>query len=242
MKARRNELSYLMITLLIVGLMMINKPSRIWTFTKDLGPITEVTREIAPFDRLQVNAPIQVLLQAGTTTSLRVIAPETTLPWVYTQNKAGTLKISLDPSTDVGDTQVIVTVPALSHIGLNGSGTISGRGVFSFDKMSVENNGSGTLALSLNTEELQLDVTGSGTVILDGTALSAHINVNGSAFVRASELITDDATVVLSGSGRVDIEARDTLQVKMSGSGDVNYKGNPQINSRSSGSGELKPF
>jgi len=101
--------------------------------------------------------------------------------------------------------------------------------------------GFGDVRYELTLPRLELiQLTGSGDVTLTGSAAELSVDLEGSGSVDAEELEAQDAVVNLSGSGEVDVAARDSLSVDLSGSGQVTYSGDPSTDVRVSGSGDVE--
>ena len=63
--------------------------------------------------------------------------------------------------------------------------------------------------------------------------------MSGSAECNAAALTAKRATVSVSGSGDVTVNASETLDAKVSGSGSVHYLGSPKLTKAVSGSGSI---
>ena len=62
----------------------------------------------------------------------------------------------------------------------------------------------------------------------------------GSGDVKAMDLLSEETSVKIMGSGNADVYSSVKLNVDVAGSGDVRYKGGGQVNSHIAGSGEVK--
>ena len=76
---------------------------------------------------------------------------------------------------------------------------------------------------------------------MGGEVEAQDIRISGSGDFRGQDLSTTSTSVVVSGSGDVDVRAEDELDVMISGSGSVRYGGDPSISKVVSGSGSVKP-
>ena len=73
-----------------------------------------------------------------------------------------------------------------------------------------------------------------------GRATSQTIDISGAGSYRATELASNDARVMVSGAGRVIVQAEKTLRIDLSGAGSVEYIGNPKVTQKISGAGRVK--
>jgi len=118
-------------------------------------------------------------------------------------------------------------------------GEISGQNTIETNELTVKTNGSGKVDIAVRVQKLVVDINGSGTVTLSGTAEQVKLDSSGSGTFHARQLAARDAEVRISGSGKVEVNAKEKLIVNISGSGRVAYEGNPTVESHISGSGQL---
>ncbi len=139
---------------------------------------------------------------------------------------SGSLKIE----TDAGDTEANVS----------GSGDMIVRGSLASFDGSI--SGSGKIELNATINRITaFDISGSGKALASGQTSGVDVEISGSGKVLAADLEASKCRVRISGSGSVEINVKDELDVKISGSGDVRYRGNPaHVNAHSSGSGSVK--
>ncbi len=154
--------------------------------------------------------------------------------------------------------EIRVSTPSVNNIELNGSGHVycyglksedlilrlSGSGEIDLSRMDarsarLELEGSGNIDCVGDVENLYSQIEGSGEIKISGSALNSELRVIGSGHLRAGELNTDVCTAYISGSGIIDTDVNNSLDVTIIGSGIVNYFGNPVITSYISGSGKI---
>jgi len=187
------------------------------------GRVISERRTVGSFDRVSVLGSNNVSLVQGNEVSVDVNAYENLLPYLETYVEAGTLYVRYRPNTNVrNDNSLIrIRVPSLAGISVSGSGNIITETAFNFDR-------------------LEAVISGSGNISLFGTVRSLNCRISGSGNLRAFDLLADEVTIAISGSGSASVNARNTLDATISGSGEVVYQGNPAVNSRISGSGKVR--
>ena len=115
---------------------------------------------------------------------------------------------------------VEVSLPSLDRLRLQGDGNITVTGIDA-QRLTVALPGSGNIAASGTTTELDVTINGEGTALL-------------------RRLIARDATAALNGDGSIMLTATHSLTATVSGSGTVLYGGNPpQVTQRITGSGTI---
>lgn len=183
------------------------------------------TRQVATLDGLDVNGPMQVEVQVGQQTALKLEGDANILPLVRTDASGGSLRIWIEGSIRSNSPiRVTYSTPALRHLSANGSGSMSVTG--------------------LNGSPLEMSLNGSRSVRLSGNVTQLDARLNGSGGLNASGLDSGSTTARLNGSGRLDLGRinGDTLNLDLRGSGGANASGNVRnmtVRLNGSGSADL---
>jgi len=180
------------------------------------------TREVAPFDSVELAGGNNVVIQVGGKQSVVVKADDNLLGRVTTKVQSGTLVIGNTPGSLMAKSpmSVVVTVPTLSELTLAGGGNIVVNGI--------------------KTENLKVALSGGGNLTGNGEAKSLSLTLSGSGNVWFTRLVADDVSAVLSGSGNIFVTAIKSLDASVPGSGSIVYAGSPQNVARSvTGSGTI---
>ncbi|GHV30336.1 hypothetical protein FACS189481_4440 [Clostridia bacterium] len=90
------------------------------------------------------------------------------------------------------------------------------------------------------TKDFKCEINGSGSVSLDGNAENLDIKVDGSGEVSANNFKTQSAVVEIEGSGDCEVCASKSLKVDITGDGKVLYSGDPQVEKNIFGSGSVE--
>ena len=174
------------------------------------GVLGTATRECRTFDEIEALGSIDIVVRIGDTHSVVVTGDDNLIEYVLTEVKGDRLHIRLDNGSYNLNKPLIVTVtlPALEHAQLTGSGDVSITGLEQ-DSISLVVVGSGDVTASGRVNDLEAHVTGSGDMELRG--------------LRARSV---EATV--QGSGDLSLTAEEKLNASVQGSGDIDYWGGPQ--------------
>ena len=189
------------------------------------GDRTVDTRQVAPYDRLEVSESIDVQVVPGDGREVRVAAGEHVLDRVVTESSGGVLKIDIrdrgivigpDPLDDVS---VQVPVSELARVDIEGSGDVTLEGI--------------------DQDSLELRVQGAGDVEASGTVDRLVAEIQGAGDARLSQLQARTAQVVVQGAADAELNVSDELDVKVQGAGDVSYTGDPTVRSDVEGAGDI---
>jgi hypothetical protein len=223
-------------------------------------PSTE-TRALPGFTRIQVNGDFNVLVSIDSASVATVEADENLQDLIVTHVSGDKLVIETKNGDCLNSShpiEISISTPAVDNIELNGSGNVycyginagdlvfrlSGSGEMKFTQIrassaTLDLNGSGKIDCAADVENLSSQIEGSGEIKMNGSALNSEFKVIGSGHLSANQLNTDVCNAYISGSGIIDTDVNNSLNVTINGSGIVNYFGNPVITSYISGSGKI---
>lgn len=240
MRFKKNE--FLFIALTFLAILLLTRLSSAQNIQGN-GNIQTQSREIGDFDRIQSSGPFDISLTQGDASSVKVEADENLLPYIITEAKGNTLvlktkkNINIEPSHKI---TVEVTVKNLEEVKMNGAGALKSTNALRPDHLSITVSGSGNIDLTLKSNALRLDISGSTKAIFKGSCTYTEFIISGTANINADNMISDNAQIVVSGVGKVYVNAQKKLNVYVSGVGKIWYKGNPAISKSVSGMSSVK--
>lgn len=94
-------------------------------------------------------------------------------------------------------------------------------------------------ATRLSGKGFYLEATGATRVTVDGAVNELLATMSGASRLDAESLQVKLAELSISGAGKAEVSASDTLKVAISGAGKVTYNGNPTIEKHVSGAGSV---
>lgn len=192
--------------------------------------------ELPIFKGIDVQTAADVYLSYGTTQSVRVEGSAATIQQLSrTVNSRGTWNIN-SPIQEAERLRIYITLPSIQRITLSGMGSITCTNQFNLhhlmplQPLEVELSGQGDISLNLDCRKAVVHLSGNGNVELTGSAGVLNATLSGAGELRGSTLASGSAKLTLSGSGTMEVQARDWLNATLSGSGKIAYKGNPPFN------------
>ncbi|MDC7996198.1 head GIN domain-containing protein [Altibacter sp. HG106] len=230
-----------------LGVLLLGAPANAqWGWgdrVKGNGNITTRTVSTGNYDEIKGVGSIDIHLRKGSEGSISVETDENIQEYVDIEVKGNTLIVKIEKGVNVSSRHgVHVTVPFndISEISLVGSGDIDTQDPISVEELALKIVGSGDVILDINTGKLDADITGSGDIELTGKTVDLEVKVNGSGDFHGYRLMADNVKAKVSGSGDVEVYAKNNIYARVNGSGDVYYKGNPaQKDTKVSGSGDI---
>ncbi len=146
-------------------------------------------------------------------------------------------------NTGSGKLYMSASYPDEFEVTQTGSGLIDAGIIDQPLEVSINHTSSGKIYASIiNGLEVSARMTGSGLILLDGYAETADLSLSSSGKMDAIEMEVADAIAKNTGSGKIFVYARETLDATITGSGDIYYRGNPLLSVRITGSGSVRPY
>jgi hypothetical protein len=210
---------------------------------KGNGHVITDDRGLTGFNGVESSGSFDVHVATGNH-SVKIEAEDNILPYIETYIDGDLVKITtkdgywLSPSRDV---RIFVTAPSFRKVFSNGSGDIIGESkITNSSKMDLDIDGSADMRLEVDAPEVSAGIHGSGNINIKGQTKKFTSEVMGSGNVKAMDLLAEETSVKIMGSGNAEVYSSVKLNVNVAGSGDVRYKGGGQVNSHIAGSGEVK--
>lgn len=205
------------------------------------GNVVSETRDLGTFHSVELNTFATVMVTQGTPGPVEIEAEDNLMPLLRTQVSDGVLVIDHDAVCVRNTTPVVVrvTMDEVKSLAVSGSGSVQGEDGIVADRLETAVSGSGALDLDVNVTALESVISGSGETRFSGMADEHNVVITGSGTVKGFDLVTDRTNLVISGSGRAEVLATETLDVQITGSGRVTYRGDPAVTQVITGSGIL---
>ena len=102
-------------------------------------------------------------------------------------------------------------------------------------EVKVENN-----QLVIETKPFTSLINSKAKVTIVMPATLKEVKIAGSRKMYLADLIANDVTCIISGSGNMYVYAQNSLNATITGSGNIIYSGNPTVDVKTSGSGSVR--
>lgn len=225
----------------------------------DTTAFTSTNYTLQGFNSLKLQGPFNVFITIGATEQVKIDAPAEVLNDIIAEVNHGELNIhnkhenwfknagrawysdknwwNRDNHPRVS---VYITAKSLEAISVSGSGKVIVNDAVTAKYFDLTLHGSGKIETKVNTTSLHTVMSGSGVITVSGNAGSSSVRISGSGKFSGRDLVTENSTVHISGSGHADVNASDKVSASVSGSARVSYAGNPKsISTSKSGSGAI---
>ncbi len=192
-----------------------------WHGLRGNGELKTENRSLAPFSNLEAEGAFTIDWTTGSPAA-SVSTDENLLSHIRTRVSGNTLKIDTDTHLSPRHRlKITVTGPSLNGAQLSGA-----------VRFQAEN---------LSGPHFYLETAGASRVTLDGNVNDLTASMTGASRLQAEGLHTQTAALSVTGAGRADVWASETLKVAIQGAGRVTYSGNPKEVKRDiSGAGKVR--
>lgn len=213
---------------------------------KGNGIETTSNRTTATYDAIDAGGSFKVVLIAGKEGNITIKGDENIIPFVITEVENNKLSIYFEKNKSISyNSEIIITVPFedINAVSLTGSGDVLSKKTITATNFEVKLSGSGDLILDVNAQQLSTSLSGSGDITISGKTKTLAAKIVGSGDIDCSKLESEDATVVVSGSGDLKVNCSNHLDAKVNGSGTIKYKSQPKTISKNiGGSGDIMSY
>ncbi len=216
------------------------------SFTGNALKIEGKNVDISAFTELNVEVPFDIIFTQGETASLKIDADASTLEMIEVVQKGNKLTIGIKENNYKNikgvDVKIYLSTSALKTINVAGSGNFTSTNVITNNEtITTSVAGSGNIVADIQSSGVKGDIAGSGNITLKGTTKKVTFSIAGSGNFMLSDLIAEDVTGDIAGSGSAKVYAANNLQASIAGSGDIIYSGNPKdVKKNVAGSGKVK--
>jgi len=184
------------------------------------GTLQDYPLTVGTFDKISVSGPINIEITQGSTQQVVVQTEPEIFGIMETKVLNGEFILDFKDGSCIKpkrEITLLVTVADLTKISASGTSDIYSTGDLVLNNLTIE-------------------VSGLVKVSLTGSATEQTFNVSGSISVENFDFVTENTTIDISGSGELEVNCTQNLDITVSGAATIKYKGNPTINQNASGS------
>ena len=207
------------------------------------GVRTSKTFAVEPYHEIAISGAFEVLLQPTDDHLVELETDENLVDFIEIYVDSGKLIIHTDYRllSEEGQQVRIPFHDGIQAVTSAGASRITSADTLQANNLNITIAGVSSLALALQTDNISLTMAGTGSAQLQGKAASLQVVMSGAGAIDTQNLAAQKVTVELSGAGKAEVYARDTLQASVSGMGKIIYFGDPVvIKSEVSGLGSVQ--
>lgn len=184
----------------------------------------ESVRTVTNFTTIKAKGAFNMIVEVGKNPSVVVKGSSQFADRISTEVVGDELRIvnkEHKNNTVNSDDQIIITVPALNRVKVEGVGA--------------------TTISNLNNKEFEIEYEGVGKLVASGKSTNLRLNAKGVGMVDAKQLVAEQVSATLDGVGSVDVHAKNQLSASVHGIGSLTYYGKPKtISKTADGIGSIR--
>lgn len=207
------------------------------------GNIITQTRHLNQFEGIKASGSIDIEVMNDQSQLVKVEADDNIMPYIITKVEDGMLDVHLKPNFLYRDinAKVYVSAPVLARLTVAGSGSITSKDTLAnTEQIEFKVAGSGDVTATVDAPSIKASIGGSGTINLHGRTKNFDCSIAGSGDFKCNNLLSENTTASITGSGTAHVYASVHLLAKVTGSGDIFYSGHPAVEIHKSGSGTIE--
>jgi hypothetical protein len=213
------------------------------------GDVQTETRDTGAFESIFIEYPGAVIIvQQGDNETVEIEADDNLLPQLSTEVVSSTLTIKsmetdwkamVNPSQPV---RISITAAELNEIVLSAPvGDLVVNGLQAETLKLVLSGGAQIKLNGIQVDLLDSDLSGAGDIQASGAADEIKLILSGLGNFNAADLMSNKATIELSGMGNATVQVEKELVATITGAGSIEYIGNPNVEQAVTGAGSIKP-
>ena len=208
------------------------------------GKIKSEARASGTFTGVDVSGAMDLYIKQDSIYTIKIETDENLLQHIEVINDGEKLIIRPERGYNLkptGSIKVYVSSPVFKKLEASGACDIFSENKITSDaELQIDLSGSCDAKIELNTPKVYANLSGSCNINLKGETKDFTTNGSGSTDIKCMDLMAENVSIEISGSGNAEVFASVKLDVDISGSGSVSYKGNAKVNQKVSGSGSVQ--
>lgn len=207
---------------------------------KGNGKIIKKEFQIGDFNKFEIDGVYYLVIKQGDVAKLEIETDENLMEYIEPKVKNNKLNIknkkSLSSSKGI---TVYLTYNKLEQIIASGYVSLSSTDKLNFDMLEIETSGKTSMNMEINCFDLKAKFSGNSSIDLSGVISTSDMEVSGSAYMNASELIIDNLKMEISGNAIAKVNVVSKFDINVSGTANVEYQGEPEMKQKLSGLGSV---
>ena len=208
------------------------------------GNIKTESRSSGEFTGVDVSGAFDLYIKQDTIRTIRIETDENILEHIETISDGQRLIIRPEAGSNLrptGNIKVYVSSPVFNRLEASGACDIfSENKIINEHELFIDLSGSCNVKMEFHAPKISADLSGSCDIGIKGGTKDFIVDGSGSTNIKCMDLLAENVSIEISGSGSAEVFASVKLDVDISGSGSVVYKGNAKVSQKVSGSGSVK--
>jgi hypothetical protein len=194
---------------------------------------------VSAFTGINVGGAMKVTLIQAPEQSVYIETDDNLFSEISVEVKNGILMLSTKNIRKATKLSAIVTAPDLNKVDASGASNVRGENIINVAAFSLKASGASSIALEIETDNLETTLSGASKANLSGNAISHHAKLSGASKLSAGNLETSVTHIDGSGASDAFVFAKDKLTSNLSGASKVRYENAPTEHNTSNSSNSV---
>jgi hypothetical protein len=195
-----------------------------------------------PFEKILVSGFASMRYHLSSEYCVRITVDSNIVEYVETESINNTLRIGMSKTPgnySYKELMVDIYCRTITDVLITGAGSLELLDKLETPSLRINVAGSINMDGSIDCDTLDIDVSGAGDISLNGNVDNGFIVINGSGYFKGEALKMNEATLILSGAGKMTAWVENKLTIENSGIGRITYRGNPVTHISNAGLGKV---
>lgn len=205
---------------------------------KGNGNVISENRKVSDFNKIEAQTGLDVILEQGNQTIIRVDADENLHPNIKTEVTNGTLKIYVEEGIYKAKAKtVFVKAPHFKSISVSSGASVTSVNQINEPELELSTSSGSDLNISITTTYLTCKSSSGSDLEVQGTAKTVIASASSGSDLDLDKLRADAVTAKSSSGSSISVNALQKLIADASSGSDINCVSNPEeiIKEESSG-------
>ncbi len=188
-------------------------------------------RETDPFDQITVFGKLEVYIQKGSKTNVKLESDEIDLDNITTRTDGKELKISLSEKllSNTKKAKITITYNSIKKISANAGSEVNTVDTLVGKGFELESFSGSSLYVYAKCDSIDIDISSGSLVSIEGTAGQLDIEVGTRATFSGYEFICNNANVKANSGGLAKVKVTGSLNASATTKGNIIYDGEPKM-------------
>ena len=199
---------------------------------------TESRTVTSPFEKIDVNQGIKVIVEQSDSTAITVEADDNIISHIITKIENGMLIIESDNSFSASSTPTVrVKMPIISGLYASSGSSIKSLNTLKTEDIKTTSSSGSSIEISVEADNIVAETSSGSSMQVSGKALKLSADSSSGSTLDAGSLSANDVTAKSSSGSSTDVNPILSLNAKASSGSSVNYKKTPKSLTKEESSG-----
>lgn len=188
-------------------------------------------RETDPFDQIIVFGKLEVYIQKGDKTNVKLESDEIDLDNITTRTDGKELKVSLSDKllSNTKKAKITITYNSLKKISANAGSEVNTIDTLIGNEFELESLSGSSLYVYAKCDSIDIDISSGSLVSIEGSTGSLEVEVGSRATFSGFDFICNNANVKANSGGLAKVKVAGSLNASATTKGNIIYDGEPKM-------------